>query len=121
MRWILIVGFLASTAFASPKYTRKQDLHLDAKFTPRAKPLPRPEPHAPEARTPAVSADDVLDLEDKAAPLRAEQEAILIQLAADTPDTDSDKPDYLFRLAEQYALQLRHWRLRATEASLQHD
>lgn len=39
----------------------------------------------------------------------------------DTPDTDADKPDYLFRLAEQYALQLRHWRLRATEAEMQRE
>lgn len=121
MRWIFVVGLLVSPAFASPKYTRKQDLHFDVKLTPRAKPLPRPEPHAPEARIPAVTADDVLDVEDQAAPLRAEQQAILIQLVADTPDTDPDKPDYLFRLAEQYALQLRHWRLRASEASLQHE
>lgn len=121
MRYLVLVAVLATAASANPKYTRKQDLHLDVKLTARTKPLPPPERHTPEATTPAVSADDILAIEDKAEPLRAEQQAILIQLVNDTPDTDPDKPDYLFRLAEQYALQLRHWRLRATEAAIQHE
>jgi hypothetical protein len=121
MRSILVVGLLASTAAASPKYTRKQDVHIDVRLSARTRPAPPPERHTPEATTPAVSADDILAIEDRQEPLRAEQQAILIQLANDTPDTDPDKPDYLFRLAEQYALQLRHWRLRATEAAIQHE
>jgi len=121
MRLTLLVLTISATAFASPKYTRKQDLHIDVKQTPRTKPLPPPERHTPEATTPAVRADDILAIEDQAEPLRAEQQAILIQLVNDTPDTDPDKPDYLFRLAEQYALQLRHWRLRATEAVMQRE
>jgi len=120
MRFILFALVIATTASASPKYIRKPDLHLDVKQSARTKPLPPPERHTPEATTPAVRADDILDLEDKAAPLRAEQQAILIQLVRDTPDTDPDKPDFLFRLAEQYALQLRHWRLRAVEEAIQH-
>jgi len=120
MRFIPLALLIASTASANPKYTRKQDLHLDVKLSARTKALPPPEQHTPEATTPAVHADDILDIEDQAAPLRAEQQAILIQLVDDTPDTDPDKPDYLFRLAEQYALQLRHWRLRAAEEAISH-
>jgi hypothetical protein len=116
-----LVLTISATAFAAPKYHRKQDVHIDVKLSARTKPLPPPESHTPEATTPAVSADDILAIEDKTEPLRAEQQAILIQLANDTPDTDPDKPDYLFRLAEQYALQLRHWRLRATEAAIQRE
>ena len=121
MRIFLVLVASASVASANPKYSRKQDLHLDVKLSPRTRPAPPPERRTPEATTPAVDADDVLDIEDQAAPLRAEQQAILIQLVKDTPDTDPDKPDYLFRLAEQYALQLRHWRLRAVESAMQRD
>src|ERR1700760_3099448 len=121
MRFSLLILTISATAFANPKYTRKQDVHIDVKLTARTKPLPPPERHTPEATTPAVDAGDILDLEDRAEPLRAEQQAILIQLVNDTPDTDPDKPDYLFRLAEQSALQLRHWRLRATEPAIQHE
>ena len=113
----LIIGALAATAAANPKYTRRQDLHIDVKTSSRT----RPAPPVAKPRGPEVDADDILALEDKAEPLRKEQQAILIQLVHDTPDDDPDKPDYLFRLAEQYALQLRHWRLRATEAAIQHE
>ena len=121
MRLSILLLTISATAFANPKYTRKQDVHIDVKLTARTKPLPPPARHTPEATTPGVNADDILAIEDKAEPLRAEQQAILIQLVNDTPDTDPDKPDYLFRLAEQYALQLRHWRLRATEAAIQRE
>ena len=46
-------------------------------------------------------------------PLRREQESILVQLVHDTPQDDPDKPDYLFRLAEHYAMQQRFWRLQS--------
>src|SRR3569623_3842498 len=121
MRTFLVLVATASVASAIPKYSRKQDLHHDVKLAPRTRPAPPPERHTPEATTPAVDADDVLDIEDKAAPLRAEQQALLVQLVRDTPDTAPDKPDYLIRLAEQYALQLRHWRLRAVDSAMQRD
>jgi hypothetical protein len=121
MRSLILAGVvsavLAPTAFANPKYTRKQDLPIEVKPTSRVKPVAQvAKPHGPD-----VSADDILAIEDKAEPLRKEQQAILIQLVNDTPDTDPDKPDYLFRLAEQYALQLRHWRLRSAEAAIRHE
>jgi hypothetical protein len=69
-------------------------------------------------RRPAVSADDVLAHQREAQPIRREQEALLEKLVRDTPDGDADKPDYLFRLAELYAQQLRFWRLEAISPSV---
>lgn len=60
-----------------------------------------------------VTADDVLALEIDQVPLREEQQAIREKLIADTPDTDPEKPESMFRLAEHHAKQLRLYRLRA--------
>jgi len=117
MRSLLLVAVISTTAAANPKYTRTQDVHIDVKTSWRTRPVPP----AAKPRGPEVGADDILAIEDKEEPLRKEQQAILIQLVRDTPDDDPDKPDYLFRLAEQYALQLRHWRLRATEAAIERE
>ena len=116
MRHLLLISLLASgTATAdAPKYTRKHDLHIDVKQTTRTAPIQaaqKPPQHP-------IGAEAVLLAEEHNAPLVHEQEAILIKLIADTPDTDPDKPDYMFRLAEHYAQELRHWRLRAVEAEL---
>jgi len=67
----------------------------------------------PKPATPAVRGDDVLAGELRAQPIRAEQEAILLQLVTDMPDTDPDKPEILFRLAEHYARQEQIWRIKA--------
>jgi len=63
MRIFLVLVAMASVASANPKYSRKQDLHLDVKLSPRTRPAPPPERRTPEATTPAVDADDVLDHE----------------------------------------------------------
>jgi hypothetical protein len=60
-------------------------------------------------------------IEEQLLPVRHEQEGILVGLARDTPDGDPDKPDYLFRLAEHYAAELRFWKIKAVEQSLVKD
>lgn len=107
---VTILSLVAATSRADPpRYTRKQDLKLDVKPRPRAKAPRRP------ATGPArpVTADDALAIEELVDPIRKEQEIILLELIRDTPDSDPDKPDYLFRLAEQYSAQQRLWRLKA--------
>ncbi len=113
---VLMILAVASVAHADPpKYVRKPALVIDVKPSARVKPI-QPAHAAPQE--PVVTADDVLAIEERTDPLHKEQEAILIQLIGDTPDSDPDKPDYLFRLAEQYAKQHRFWHLKAVGLTL---
>jgi len=113
---MLAVLVIAPSAHADrPKYVRKQHLEIDVKPSERVKPI---EPAKPVSHQPAVTADQVLMIEERVDPIRQEQEAILLGLIRDTPDDDPDKPDYLFRLAEHYASQLRLWRLKAVEPTI---
>jgi hypothetical protein len=117
MRYLLL-SLVPVLAHAGPaKYARTPQLHIDVKPTPRTKPI-RP---APVSHVPTATADQVLASELAKDPIRAEQEALLIELVYDTPDSDPDKPDYLFRLAEQYAKQLQIWTMRATELTIRKD
>jgi len=63
----------------------------------------------------AVTATNVMEVEQRSVPLRREQEALLVQLVKETPDSDPDKADLMFRLAEHYAKQQRFWRIKALE------
>jgi hypothetical protein len=112
----LLVALLSTRAYADPpKYTRKPTLDFGstrASAHPRkqvARDTPSPKP---------LSADDILATRRAIDPIRQEQEGILVKLVADTPDSDPEKPDLLFRLAEHYASELRLWRLTAVERSL---
>ena len=115
MRHVILVTscvlVASSTASADPpRYSRKPQLAIDVKLSPRtvpARPRSAPKPQ------PVVTADDVLRIEERAQPLRRQQEALLLKLVHDTPDSDPEKPEYLLRLAEHYAWQLRFWRLQA--------
>jgi hypothetical protein len=112
MRRILtILAFLTTTAHAEPRrYTRKAGVPT----TPASHPVHA----APHPAQPAVTADDVLAIEEGNQPIRREQERVLEGLVRDTPDDDPQKPDLIFRLAEQYAQQLRFWRLKEIEATV---
>src|SRR5689334_4584439 len=107
---VLLMLLVATTAYADPpKYTRKQTVHVDVKQSERTKPL------VPKTQTPVqkpVGAEQVLLIQERQAPLREEQEQILVGLIRDAPDDDPDKPDYMFRLAESYAQQEKLWRLK---------
>jgi hypothetical protein len=102
---------VASTALADPpKYTRKPTLALEVKLSDRVK------PKAPIAIVDhPITGAEAMDIEERNQPIRAEQEAVLAKLVKQTPDTDLDKADLLFRLAEHYAKQSRFWRLKSME------
>jgi hypothetical protein len=117
MRKLIIIGIVvaASIAYADrPKYTRKQPVDVPVKLSDRVKPVQR----VKAAPAKPASADAILIIKERQLPLRREQEALLEKLVKDTPDDDADKPDYMFRLAEQYAQQLQFWRLKAVDAEL---
>lgn len=112
---LFLLVCLCTTAHADHrKYSRAPALHLDVKPSGRVQRKP---PRARSAQ-PAVSADDLLELEEKNQPIRVEQERDLEGLVRDTPDDDPQKPDLMFRLAEHYARQLRFWKLKAIEATV---
>ena len=105
MRILLALLVVASTAQAEP-YKRKAAVPQ----TPTKSDKPSAKP---TAQPTASMADAILAGEERAQPIRIEQEKTLEKLARDTPDADPDKPAILFRLAELYAEQLRFWRIKA--------
>jgi hypothetical protein len=117
MRYLILASLLhAALAHADHHtYARKQTFHIDTKGTERTKPV------APKPRTPTMGAYPAMAIAEAQEPIKKEQEALLIQLATDTPDDDPAKPDYLFRLAEQYAGELRLWRLKSAEYQIAAD
>ncbi|HEX4451754.1 MAG TPA: hypothetical protein VH143_12835 [Kofleriaceae bacterium] len=105
MRALIAIIALTSIASANPRYTRS---HV---AVPHAGPVAAAKPKPPAPSKPAITADQAMQLEQLADPIRRDQEALLEGLAHDTPDDDAQKPDIIFRLAELYALQARRWRL----------
>ena len=89
---------------------------IDVKLSNRVKPVAPPSKSTPPP--PRPTADVLMSIQARQQPLRQGQEAILEKLVRDTPDADPDKPDYMFRLAEHYAQQLRFWRLKAIEPTI---
>lgn len=111
---LALLAALSATAYADATYKRTQTLRIDVKQTDRTKPIA---PTSTPAK-PIITANDVMKVELGAQRFRVEQEGILEKLIAETPDDDPDKPELLFRLAEQYAKQLRFWRLQSVDTAL---
>ena len=116
---VIATCLLASGLAAAqpPRYRRAQHLDLRVNLSERAKPVER----TTESRAPAkptITADALLAIEARTQPIKRQQETILLRLIRDTPDTDPEKPEYLFRLAEHYARQLRFYRLRSIESTM---
>jgi hypothetical protein len=120
MRYLILASLLhAALAHADHHtYARKQTFQIDTKGTERTKPI---HAVAPKPGTIAIGADQAMAIAEAQEPIKKEQEALLIQLATDTPDDDPGKPDLLFRLAEQYAGELRLWRLKSVEYQIAAD
>ncbi|NVB79907.1 MAG: hypothetical protein HOV81_16035 [Kofleriaceae bacterium] len=117
MRTLVFVAvFLAASLAHADRahYTRKQPAPVPVKLSERVKRKAPP----PVTPTSPVTAHEALSLELDRVQLREEQEAILEKLIADTPDSDPEKPEYMLRLAEHYARQLRVYRLRAIAPTL---
>lgn len=116
-----VTGSWAWAQGAKPKYTRQQDVKIDVKLSDRVKPIQQG-PVDPKSTQPALSADDVLSIEGLVGNIRGEQEQILAQIIANTPDSDVDeKSDAYFRLGELYAKQQRYWRLKSVELQIKAD
>ncbi|MBA3461844.1 MAG: hypothetical protein H0T46_17925, partial [Deltaproteobacteria bacterium] len=118
---VLVISASAWAQGPKPKYTRQQDVKIDVKLSDRVKPI-QPKPEDPKSKQPTLSADDVLSIEGLVGNIRGEQEQILAQIIANTPDSDVDeKSDAYFRLGELYAKQQRYWRLKAVEFQIKAD
>ncbi|HUS27878.1 MAG TPA: hypothetical protein VMZ53_05200 [Kofleriaceae bacterium] len=64
----------------------------------------------PATTAPSIHADDVMSIDGLRGGIRTEQEQILVELIANTPDSEvEEKSDYYFRLGELYAKQQRFW------------
>jgi tetratricopeptide (TPR) repeat protein len=107
----------SSTASAQhARFPREQPVPEAPVFSDRVKPV---EPHAVvAAQKPSLGMDDVLSIDSLKGAIRGEQEQILVQLIANTPDSEiEEKTDYYFRLGELYAKQQRMWRLQQSPAA----
>jgi len=105
---IAMVLLCAPAAHADVPFPRTPT--VPAKFTLPARVLPVA-PAAPAQQAPArpaITADAVLTIPDLEGPQRREQEQILIDLIANTPDREAEeKSDYYFRLGTLYAKRVR--------------
>jgi TolA-binding protein len=111
MRPLVVLAMLAGTASAQ------------ATRYPRQPAVPRPhapqlvQPIQPAPSRPSLGIDDVLSIASVRGHVRPEQEQILKELIANTPDSEVDeKSDYYFRLAELYAMLHRDARARSADA-----
>jgi tetratricopeptide (TPR) repeat protein len=99
------------------RFPRAQPVPDELALSDRVKPVV---PH-PVATTqkPSLGMDDALSIDGLKAPIRSEQEQILVQLIQNTPDSEvEEKSDYYFRLGELYAKQQRIWRIKAGELAI---
>ncbi len=112
----------AGSGGSHPKYTRNQDVKIDVKLSDRVKPIQPKDPNAKSQMVPELTADQVLGVEVAVSDIRNEEEAVLIEMIQNTPDTDvEEKSDKLFMLGELYAKQQRTWRLKSSEAAINVD
>jgi tetratricopeptide (TPR) repeat protein len=122
---LAVMGVLVSATSAwaqKPKYTRTQDIKVEVKLSERVKPIVPKDPKEQQQQQPELTADQVLSIEGLVGEIRGEQEQILAELIATTPDSEiNEKPDYYFRLGELFAKQQRYWRLKGIEFTIGSD
>jgi TolA-binding protein len=122
---LAVMGVLVSVTSAwaqKPKYTRTQDIKVEVKLSERVKPIVPKDPKEQQQQQPELTADQVLSIEGLVGEIRGEQEQILAELIATTPDSEiNEKPDYYFRLGELFAKQQRYWRLKGIEFTIGSD
>nr|HEX4318388.1 tetratricopeptide repeat protein [Kofleriaceae bacterium] len=91
--------------------TGKPTVELSERVKPRAA-------HTDAPAAPTFTADTLLGVQVQLTNVRVEEIGVLQKLIAETPDSDPDKPDLLFRLAEIHAKQYRTAHLLAVQASM---
>src|SRR5438067_1922148 len=85
-----------TTAWADAKYKRNQDVKVTVNLSDRVKPV-TPKTQGTSEFKPELNADQVLSIEGLVGTIRQEQEQILGDLIAQTPDTEvEEKSDYYF-------------------------
>src|ERR1044071_10157133 len=98
---LAILGVLLSAGTAGAqkaKYSRQQDIKIDAKLSDRSRPKDPKDPKEQSQADQPLTADQVLAVEGLVGAIRAEQEQILIDLITKTPDSEvEEKSDYYFR------------------------
>jgi tetratricopeptide (TPR) repeat protein len=102
----------ATLAGAAAKYTKKES-EIQATQTALTKPV---QVKKDEKSRPNINADDVFGgVGEKVKSITDQQTKILQRLIENTSDTDPEKPDLLFRMAELYNEQQRYYNFRARE------
>lgn len=89
---------------------------IDVRISDRVKAPQKRDNSTPEL--PTITGDDVLQIEELIAPIQQQQEDVLRHLVQITPDSDPDKPRYLFMMGELFAKQQRTFRLVGTDGEI---
>jgi TolA-binding protein len=106
-----VVGF-AAQAFAAPRYTKKEST-IEATQTALTKPTQNKKD---EKKKPEIQADDIFQgVGQQIKSVTDQQINVLKRLIDNTSDSDPEKPDLLYRMAELYAEQQRYYNFRARE------
>ncbi len=107
-----MIAFSASQAFAAPKYTKKES---DIQATQSA--ATKPTQHKADDKTrPTISAEDVFGgVGEQLKGISDQQISVLKRLIDATNDSDPEKPDLYFRMAELYAEEQRYYNFRSRE------
>lgn len=110
---ILVSSLLISPyVFGAGKYTKKES-EIQATQTALTKPT---QAKKDEKTRPEITADDVFGgVGEKVKAVTDQQIKVMNRLIQNTSDSDPEKPDLLFRLAELYAEQQRYYNFRARE------
>ncbi len=110
----LIASFALSSSLAGAagKYTKKES-EITATQTALTKPVQHTKD---EKKKPAITADDVFGgVGERVKSVTDQQIRVLQRLIDNTNDSDPEKPDLLFRMAELYNEQYRYYDFRARE------
>jgi tetratricopeptide (TPR) repeat protein len=108
---VVSCGF-ALQAGAAPRYTKKES-SIEATQTALTKPA---QAKKDEKKKPEIQADDIFQgVGQQIKSVTDQQINVLKRLIDNTSDSDPEKPDLLYRMAELYAEQQRYYNFRARE------
>jgi len=106
-----VVGF-AVQAGAAPRYTKKES-NIEATQTALTKPS---QAKKDDKKKPEIQAEDIFQgVGNQIKSVTDQQINVLKRLIDNTSDSDPEKPDLLYRMAELYAEQQRYYNFRARE------
>ena len=105
-------ALISSTAFGAAKYTKKE-----SEITATQTAISKPTQHTKDTKNqPSITADDVFQgVGNQVKSITDAQIKTLQKLVNVTSDSDPEKPDLMFRMAELYAEQEHYYNFRARE------